>query len=79
MTEQPPRYGRYSLEPKEVPQVDTPHRRILTAQPAPGAVEVFRRLNAVEPSSMSCQPPVLWDRAAGYNVEDAFGNRWTNS
>ncbi|MEC7923157.1 MAG: aminotransferase class III-fold pyridoxal phosphate-dependent enzyme [Planctomycetota bacterium] len=76
MTEQPLHYGRYSLEPEEVPQVDTPHRRILTAQPAPEAVEVFRRLNAVEPSSMSCQPPVLWDRAVGYNVEDAFGNRW---
>ena len=66
MTEQPMRYGRYSLEPKEVPQVDTLHRRIVTAQPAPGAVEVFQRLNAVEPSSMSCQPPVLWDRATGY-------------
>ena len=76
MTEQPLHYGRYSLEPEEVPQVDTPHRRILTAQPAPEAVEVFRRLSAVEPASMSCQPPVLWDRAEGYSVEDRFGNRW---
>lgn len=76
MTEQPPSYGRYSLDPLEVPQVETPHRKIATPQPAPGAVEVFERLNAIEPPSMSCQPPVLWDRATGYNVEDRFGNRW---
>jgi 4-aminobutyrate aminotransferase/(S)-3-amino-2-methylpropionate transaminase len=76
MTEQASSYGRYSLEPLEVPRVDTPHRKIVTAQPPPQAVEVFERLNAVEPASMSCQPPVLWDRAEGYNVEDRFGNRW---
>ena len=76
MTERPSSYGRYSLEPLAVPQVETPHRKIVTPQPAPGAVEVFERLNAVEPPSMSCQPPVLWERATGYNVEDRFGNRW---
>ena len=40
MTEPAASYGRYSLEPLEVPRVDTSHRRIVTAQPAPEAVEV---------------------------------------
>ena len=76
MTEPSLSYGRYSLEPLEVPRVETAHRKIVTPQPAPGAIEVFERLKAIEPPSMSCQPPVLWDRAVGYNVEDRFGNRW---
>ena len=82
MTEQSMRYGPYSLESKEVPQVETSHRRIVTAQPPPGAVEVLQRLNAIEPPAMSCQPPVLWDRADQHRVgqydpvEDRFGNRW---
>ena len=70
------KYGRFSLEPLAVPRVETEHRRIVTAQPAPGAVPVFERLLASEPPSMACQPPVLWDRAHGYQVEDRFGNRW---
>ena len=76
MTDRGPSYGRYSLEPLEVPRVETAHRKIVTAQPAPGAVEVLERLNVSEPVWMSCQPPVLWDRAEGYSVEDRFGNRW---
>ncbi len=76
MTDRGPSYGHYSLEPLEVPRVETAHRKIVTAQPAPGAVEVLERLNASEPAWMSCQPPVLWDRAEGYSVEDRFGNRW---
>ena len=76
MTDRGPSYGHYSLEPLEVPRVETAHRRIVTAQPAPGAVEVLERLNVAEPAWMSCQPPVLWDRAEGCSVEDRFGNRW---
>ncbi len=69
-------YGRYSLEPREVPRVETEHRRIVTAQPAPDAVPILERLLAVEPPTMACLPPVLWDRAEGYQIEDPFGNRW---
>jgi 4-aminobutyrate aminotransferase/(S)-3-amino-2-methylpropionate transaminase len=75
--EAPPlHYGRYRLEPLEVPRVETEHRRIVTPLPVPESVPVFRRLLAAEPPSMSCQPPVLWDHARGYSVYDRFGNRW---
>ena len=52
MTDRAPSYGRFSLEPVEVPRVETAHRKIVTAQPAPGAVEVLERLNASEPAWM---------------------------
>ncbi len=70
------RYGRYSLEPVDVPHVETEHRRIVTPQPVPESIEVFERLMRSEAPSMACQPPVLWDRAEGHTVADRFGNRW---
>lgn len=69
-------YGRYSLEPREVPRVETRLRRIVTPLPVPESVETFRRLQAAEPRSMHCQPPVLWDHGEGATVCDRFGNRW---
>lgn len=69
-------YGRYSLEPRDVPAVETRWRRIVTPLPVPESVEVFRRLIRSEPRSMHCQPPVLWDHAEGATVHDRFGNRW---
>lgn len=30
----------------------------------------------IEPKSMSAMPPILWDRAEGFNVWDAYGNKW---
>lgn len=72
----PRRYGRYCLDPVEVPRVETAHRRIVTRLPVPETVPVFERLLRTEPASMACQPPVLWDRAEGHSVLDRFGNRW---
>ena len=70
------RYGRYSLVPRDVPRIETPYRRITTPLPVPESVETFQRLQAAEPRSMNCQPPVLWDHASGATVCDRFGNRW---
>jgi 4-aminobutyrate aminotransferase/(S)-3-amino-2-methylpropionate transaminase len=71
-----PMYGRYSLEPREVPRVETRFRRIATRLPVPESVPVLERLLALEPPSMACQPPILWDHASGPSVFDRFGNRW---
>lgn len=66
----------FALEPVEVEPVETAWRRIVTAQPAPGAVELLRRLRGHEPESMSLELPVVWERASECSVEDPFGNRW---
>ncbi|MFW6108714.1 MAG: aminotransferase class III-fold pyridoxal phosphate-dependent enzyme, partial [bacterium] len=66
----------YSLEPKNVPHVETPHRRIVTPIPVPQSLPVFETLHACEPRSMQGQPPVVWDRAEGFQVYDRWGNMW---
>ena len=66
----------YSLEPKAVPHVDTPHRRIVTKIPVPESIPIFETLHACEPVSMQGQPPVVWDRAEGFHVHDRWGNMW---
>ena len=60
----------------DVPPVETPHRRIVTALPAPGSIATLETLRSLEPISMRGQPPVVWDRAEGVQVYDAHGNMW---
>ena len=66
----------YGLEPKDVPRVETPFRRIVTKIPVPESIPIFEMLHANEPISMQGQPPVLWDRAEGFQVYDRWGNMW---
>jgi hypothetical protein len=66
----------YSLTPTDVPHVETKYRRIVTEIPPRGAVEKIEKLRAVEPVSMTGQPPVLWDHAEGLCVFDEWGNQW---
>ncbi|MFO7955582.1 MAG: aspartate aminotransferase family protein [Candidatus Brocadiia bacterium] len=66
----------YSLEPKDVPQVETDWRRIVTKLPVPESMPVLEGLREHEPRSMSGQPPVVWDRASGCQVHDRWGNTW---
>jgi 4-aminobutyrate aminotransferase/(S)-3-amino-2-methylpropionate transaminase len=67
---------KYSLVPREVPHVETAHRRIVTKLPVPESIPVFERLERFEPSSMQGQPPVLIDRTEGWHVHDRWGNMW---
>lgn len=66
----------FASQPVDVPSVETAFRRIVTPQPAPGAIELLQRLRAREPESMSLELPVVWHRAEGFQVEDPWGNRW---
>ena len=66
----------YSLTPKTVPTVETKYRRIATQWPAPESLPVLQRLAEYEPVAMRGQPPVVWDRAEGFQVSDPYGNRW---
>ncbi len=66
----------FDLTARRVPRVETPFRRIVTEFPVPESLPILRKLQAYEPAAMRGQPPVVWDRAEGFQVFDAWGNQW---
>jgi 4-aminobutyrate aminotransferase-like enzyme len=44
--------------------------------PVPESLPVLEKLQRYEPLAMRGQPPVVWDKADGFQVYDAFGNCW---
>jgi len=66
----------YGLEPRDVPRVNTRFRRIVTKIPVPESTPILRTLQECEPVSMQGQPPVVWERAEGFQVYDRWGNMW---
>jgi 4-aminobutyrate aminotransferase / (S)-3-amino-2-methylpropionate transaminase / 5-aminovalerate transaminase len=66
----------FTLVPQPVERIHTRHRRIATDLPAPQSIPVIESLYRHEPRAMRGQPPVVWDRAEGYQVSDAWGNQW---
>lgn len=63
-------------KPVKVPHVETKHRRIVTLIPVPESEPMFTALESYEPRSMATQVPVVWGRAEGFQVYDAYGNCW---
>jgi len=66
----------YHRDPVAVEPVQTTYRRIKTALPVPESVALLRQMEKYEPQSMLGQPPVVWDRAEGFQVYDKWGNVW---
>ncbi len=66
----------YSRKPVEVPKINTKFRKIQTALPVPESLEIIEKLEKYEPNSMSGQPPIIWDKAEGFQVYDKWGNKW---
>jgi len=66
----------FDLTPRHVPPVETQFRRIVTAFPAPESLPLLEKLARYEPLAMRGQPPVVWDRAEGFQVWDPYGNCW---
>ncbi len=66
----------FGLTPCPVPRVETSLRKVVTDLPAPASVPLLERLQALEPVAMRGQPPLVWDRAEGFQVFDAQGNCW---
>jgi 4-aminobutyrate aminotransferase/diaminobutyrate-pyruvate transaminase/4-aminobutyrate aminotransferase/(S)-3-amino-2-methylpropionate transaminase len=56
--------------------VETQYRKIVTDFPVPESIPTLERLCAYEPLAMRGQPPVVWNRAEGFQVYDAWGNQW---
>ncbi len=67
---------QYDLTPRRVPRVETRFRRIVTEIPVPESLPILETLHRYEPVAMRGQPPVVWDRAEGFQVFDAWGNCW---
>ena len=66
----------FPLTPTRVPPVKTKHRTIRGPLPTRETIAQIKALRAAEPISMRGQAPLVWDRARGVNVFDAYGNRW---
>jgi 4-aminobutyrate aminotransferase-like enzyme len=64
------------MEPETGPRVETRWRRIQTALPVPESLPLLARIDAVTPAVNCYQPPIVWERAEGFQVHDAHGNRW---
>ena len=64
------------MTPRSVPRVETKYRRIVTDLPSPQSVATLEKLQTFEPIAMRGQPPIVWDRAEGFQVYDAAGNCW---
>lgn len=62
--------------PRQVARIETKYRRIATDFPVPESLPVLEKLNKYELRAMGGQPPVVWDRAEGFQVYDAWGNKW---
>lgn len=67
---------KFRKTPKEVPFVQTKHRRICTQLPVPESLEIIERSIKYEPWSMNHQLLAVWDKAVDYQVFDKWGNIW---
>ena len=66
----------FPLIATEVESVSTKFRKLSGQIPNPATIKQIEQLRAAESVSMRGQPPVIWDRAEGINVYDAYGNLW---
>src|SRR5260370_5903940 len=65
-----------ALPPQSVQRIETALRRIVTKLPSPARLPILEKLHRYEPLAMRGQPPVVWDRAEGLQVYDAYGSCW---
>jgi len=68
--------AKYDLTPVDVAKVKTKYRRIKTKLPVPESLRIFEALSVSEPVSMMGQPPIVWDKAKGFQIYDKWGNKW---
>jgi 4-aminobutyrate aminotransferase-like enzyme len=68
---------RFAITPQEVPHIHTRYRTIKTRLPVPESLPLLKTLHDCEPRSMWADgPPLVWDRAEGFQVFDPYGNKW---
>ena len=67
---------QFSRTPIDTSPVQTDFRRIQTPIPVPESLPLLAALEQVESRAMHGQLPLVWDRAEGFQVHDAWGNTW---
>lgn len=67
---------RFSTIPENVSRINTEYRRIQTPIPVPESIPYLEELDRYESISMHGQLPIVWDKAEGFQVHDAWGNKW---
>src|SRR5262249_4316029 len=68
-----------SMSMNEIPvhPIQTRHRCIRSTElPTPEMLALLEDVQRFEPLAMQGQPPIVWDRAEGFNVYDGQGNKW---
>jgi len=60
----------------KVKSVSTKFRKLSGSIPNDETIKQIKGLREAEPLSMRGQPPVIWERAEGVNVYDAYDNMW---
>ncbi len=68
--------SKYSLIPHDVEDVSTQYRTITTQIPSVSSVPLLQEMLEYEPLSMQGQPPIIIDKAQGFQVYDESGNMW---
>ncbi len=66
----------FPLIPIKAKPISTKFRKLSGKIPTNEAIKQIEGLRKAESFSMRGQPPVIWDRAEGVNVYDAYGNMW---
>jgi 4-aminobutyrate aminotransferase-like enzyme len=66
----------FSHEPVFVDKISTKYRTIKTELPVPESIPLLEKMYSLESRAMHGQIPVIWDRAEGYQIYDAWGNVW---
>ncbi|MCH7686039.1 MAG: aspartate aminotransferase family protein [Planctomycetes bacterium] len=66
----------FVYESEETTRIETSHRRIVTPLPVPESIEALQAAAKLFPQVNCYQPPILWDRAEGFQVFDKAGNCW---
>lgn len=66
----------FPLISQEVEPVSTKYRKVSGIIPNDETIKKIEKLRQCESLSMRGQPPIVWDRAEGINIFDAYGNMW---
>ncbi len=66
----------YHRTPQETENIESKYRRIKTSLPVPESIPILEKLEKYEPQSMLGQPPLIIDRAEGFQIYDKWGNVW---
>jgi 4-aminobutyrate aminotransferase / (S)-3-amino-2-methylpropionate transaminase / 5-aminovalerate transaminase len=67
---------KFNTQPRNVPIVNTIHRKINTKIPVPESIELLEEIKLFESTNAIEQLPVVWGSAINHQIFDEWGNAW---